>query len=739
MHRSLLVLPCLLAVLAAQEPSRFLKIPAATSSDVLVNDPAEDGGIWVRGERYKLGLAAAGATFQPLFGPRAPRDFPLRLALVGVAAGGLEQPLEPGAWHREADHFARSRGLVQECWRCQPAQAQQFFVVQRPTVAGALSLRIAAETDLVGDAAGPGVTFRAGGLGEVHYSDAVVIDAAGQRLAVPVEWASGELRVTVPAGFAAGAAWPIVVDPFLHTVSIEATVSDVEDPRVTIDPATGTVLVVAEEWLSATDADIVCKRYSNAEPPVLLDTVYAANTTQLTHNPDVACLAAQGQFMVAWHNTAFQGTFTGQFEQRSRQVGSTTQGAVGVLSTGIGADLGNRVRVGGSMTGNLWLMVMFRKNITGTDVFAALRNSAGVGFGTAFLGPVANPAAGTVVPGDVSVLQDSTDKWVVVWRECVDTACTSMRVRMQALGLATPTAGPLVTQPTIDLATGTNVDTPSIAGRAGNLLAVWRVENAFQGDIAGVPIGVTAGTVGPLGAVQNLTQQEPGAPLLTEQRKPTVSYDGIRFVYGYLEDNGNDFLRPFASTVLVAGSTIAWHEGHLALPIAGIENVHTLDFAGATSVNQGHHWAVWQEESNLFTGDVTGAIYDARAPGGTSSTVQTGCGLPTEPTIGFSGTPALGRTVTFSIAAPTGFPFFLVGAPQVAPLPGCGSCLAGISLTGMQAIAGSTLPVAVPANAALVGAQLAFQGLVMLQTGGCPPPFLGFAFTLTDTITITLR
>ena len=47
----------------------------------------------------------------------------------------------------------------------------------------------------------------------------------------------------------------------------------------------------------------------------------------------------------------------------------------------------------------------------------------------------------------------------------------------------------------------------------------------------------------------------------------------------------------------------------------------------------------------------------------------------------------------------------------------------------MTRIAAAVLP-------ALLTAQLAFQGLVMLQTGGCPPPFLGFDFTLTDTITI---
>ena len=44
----------------------------------------------------------------------------------------------------------------------------------------------------------------------------------------------------------------------------------------------------------------------------------------------------------------------------------------------------------------------------------------------------------------------------------------------------------------------------------------------------------------------------------------------------------------------------------------------------------------------------------------------------------------------------------------------------------MQALAGPTLVVNVPGNnSRLIGAQLAFQGLTMLQLGGCPAAFLG--------------
>lgn len=188
--------------------------------------------------------------------------------------------------------------------------------------------------------------------------------------------------------------------------------------------------------------------------------------------------------------------------------------------------------------------------------------------------------------------------------------------------------------------------------------------------------------------------------------------------------------------MLVSGASVAWHEGHLAL---GTANASTLDLGcGANSV-PGVHWAVFQQVGATAGGDVQAAVIDARVPGPVSTIAQTGCGLPGEPGIALTGTPALGRTFSVQLSQVPVFPILMVGPPSLGVLPGCGTCALGIDTTAMQLFAVSSLAVAVPANPALLQFQLAFQGLSGLQSGGCPASFLGFDFALSDTLSITVR
>jgi hypothetical protein len=731
MTRSLTALLLLAAAASAQEKVAPLPVSSAPFAGVFVAEPDADGVHQVRGERYKLCVAADHVTFQPLFGPKAPRDYPLQLRLVRCEVGGAPVALHaPATWQRDGERFWRDRGVLRECWRVAPGAAQQFFVVERPQTAGSLTLRLAVTSDLVAIDDGAGVRFVAPGLGDVHYSDAVIFDAAGQRLDVPVELTGDGLAITVPATFTANAQWPLVVDPFLTTVSIDTTVSDVKDAKVACEPTSGNWLVVAEEHLSATDVDIVCKRYDNSPTPVLLDTVYADNSTDLTHNPDVGFLAATQQFVIAWHNTATNG----RFQWRTRNATSATMGVVLNSSSGVGGNLDNRPAIGSSFVSDRFLLVLFRKNSSGTDIFSQLLRNVGTNFGTLFLGPVLNPSAGTVVAGDVSPIASVNDKWVVVWRECATPTCTQLTIRMQAIA-TTGGAGPLVPEPTINLATGSLVDDPAIGGYGGKLLATWRCFDGatLSNDIHGVPIAINGGLYGPVGSVQNLSLQEPNVQNVRDQLSPAVSYDGVRFVYGYLEDNGNDTVLPHAATVFVSGAQIAWHEGHLPL---GTVDTQTLDVAHGATANLGVHWAVWQQDSATFTGDVLGATIDARVPGPTSAITQTGCGLPVEPGIALTGTPALGRTFTVSLSNIPVLGLLLVGPESIQALLPCGACMAGVDLNAMTVFAASSLAVTVPIDPTLIQLRLAFQGMSGLQPGGCPTSFVGFQFALSDTLTI---
>ena len=730
MHRYLLALPLALAAAHAQQALPLIPTPSAFGS-VFVSEPGDDGELHVRGARYKLHLAADGATFQPLFGPKAPRDFPLRFAVTGLQVGNDAVPLTtPLPWRREGDRFACERGPVTEWWSARTEAAQHYFTIPRPAAAGALTLNIAVAGDLQQDGEGPGVHFRAPGLGAVHYSDAVVIDARGRQLELPVMTQVGGLSITVPAAFTAACAWPLVVDPLLTTLSIDTTVSDVQDAKVACDPTSGNWLVVAEEHLSATDVDIVCHRYDNSATPQLLGTVFAENSPSRSNNPDVGIVAATQQFVIAWHNAS-----AGWFDWRALHATTAALGTTITISQGVGADLANRPRIGSALVGDRFLLVLFRRNGTGTDVLAIWSRATGGNFGSLFVGPLLAPSQGTMAPGDVSTLASATDKWVVVWRECSAPGCASQLVRMQAISAAV-VAGTLQAEPSLTLATSSLADEPAIAGSGGSLLAVWRQAGLGSSDIFGVPISNSGGSFLPQGAPQNLTTLEPGTIIVREQVRPAVSHDGVRFVYGYLEDDGTDILQPHAATVFVNGSSIAWHEGHLPLSSVPGLTCHSLDLAHGAGATLGHHQAVWQQDSAAFTGDVRGAVIDARQDGPTSVLTQTGCGLPSEATIGITGTPALGRTFTVALGNVTGFPFLLVGPESISALPGCGGCLAGIDLSAMVAYGTPSLTVSVPADPTLLQFRLAFQGLSLLQAGGCPATLAGFQFALSDTLTI---
>jgi hypothetical protein len=408
------------------------------------------------------------------------------------------------------------------------------------------------------------------------------------------------------------------------------------------------------------------------------------------------------------------------------------------VSGGIQGDLDNRPAIGSTLAGDRYLLVLFRKNSTGTDILASLRSTSGTSFASTFVGPLLSSSQGTMVPGDVSVAASLADKWIVVWRECSDTTCASQLVRMQAL-VSNGGGSPLAADPAVTLATETSADTVRVAGHGGNWLAVWRAFSSFtnSSDVHGVPLGLVGGLPAPLGPVQNLTTQEPNVTATREHVQPSVAYDGVRFAYGYLENVGGGLLLPFAATVFAAGPTLTWHEGHAALSVLTASSCRTFDLgdSGPGSL-LGRHWAIWQQDSTGVDGDLHGAIYDARRAGPTSVVTQTGCGAPTEPTIALSGTPALGRSFTVTLGNIPVFPVLMVGPENVNLLPGCNGCMTGVDVATMQLFATSSLTVAVPANPALIQFRLAFQGLSGLQPGGCPASFVGFAFALSDTLTI---
>jgi hypothetical protein len=736
---SILLLLLLAGTAAAQTvaPAATALPTAGPFHGVFVSDPYEDGSIWARGDRYKLGLDARGAHFQPLFGPRAPRDYPLSLELTRVGAGGEDLALAPKPARRTATHRLEvDHGAVVERWDLEPGRAEQSFVFAARPGRGEIMVEMALRTDLVLQPRTDGALFFAapGGLGSVRLGDAVAVDARGRTLPLVLECDGQRLLLRVPAAFADDAAFPLVVDPFLGTLAVDQSVSDMKNARVDYEPTHDVWLVVMEEHLSATDVDIVCRRYAGTSTTPL-DTVYAANSPQLTRNPDVGCLQELDKFIVGWSNTTGSAG-NGSFEFRIRDAASTTQSGTGETHIGAGGNAANTARIGGAISGDRWLLVTFEHTATSMFIRASQYDERGVAFDHVFVQFIL--ATGSVV-GEVSTLRDANDHWCIVWSECgVRCAVSSLMLRALA---GTPVSGgaSMQMQPLATLASGSLDLQPSIAGFGGNLLAAWPRYAGGAVDIHGCVIGAPGGVFQAISPVMNLTQLEPNANVGASQDQAAVSFDGVRFLCAYSEDDAiTRTVR--AATILPLGTGVAFHEGHELLATLPAPAAGRLDAAGTCvpPSTRGLHAVVWEQPNALGDGDVLGAFVDAREPGATSVVDQTGCGLQ-EPGISLAGTPALGRSITVSLQGTVGLPFVVAGASSINLLPGCNGCRSGVDLSSSIAFFGSSLQLALPPSGAFLGIRLAFQGIDLGAPGGCPSNVFGAAFALTDTFTIQIR
>src|SRR6185503_18657268 len=109
-----------------------------------------DGRTWVRGRTYKASFDAQCATYVPFFSPDAPRNFPVRVELVGASVGGAPIALANAGVSHGRDSVTIDRGAIREVWRVAPDSAEQTFeLAGRPAAQGDLALRLAVESELV--------------------------------------------------------------------------------------------------------------------------------------------------------------------------------------------------------------------------------------------------------------------------------------------------------------------------------------------------------------------------------------------------------------------------------------------------------------------------------------------------------------------------------------------------------------------------------------------------------------
>lgn len=672
-------------------------------------DRHADGGFWARGDRYKMRFAADGAQYLPLFSSRTPRHYPLHFR--------SEANVEP-VLHANGCSF--DRGDVVERWDLRPEGAEQSFVLRRRPAGDVLELPVA--TDLPFGGNGPqGLRFVAEGWGEVAYGQAFAIGADGARTALPTAWTGAAIRIELPAD----ARYPLTVDPFVATIGVASNETfDNRNPDVAFEDQSGRWAVIMEERVSAFDTDIKVRRFDAAG--VLLDTDYFESGTATATEPAIAAansISVPSTFMSVW----LEGTTC-----ISRRIGAINASPNARVT--VDSDV-QRPDIAGSTMGRYAITYCVDDAITLPQLTTLVVTDTG-----SFLGRLSHGSFSGCIRPRIAEMQPNLQHWPITFSDQLS-GCLAGDVKFLAIN---QNNGVEATITTIAGAVGDDDRNVDIAWNGTHGLVVWDRDMGSHHDIFGQVFTRTAAGYQMVGTVRNLTAMEPGITVSNDQQKPVVACDGVRFAVCYMEGSTP---KPVCATFAVVNGLLVCHEGHVPIATANLDHDdHGIAAMGTTGGPTTRYFVVTDERDGSNDYDVQGLFYDGRQTGTMFTTVGTGC-TPTgfaQPQLTVSGGSDLGNTFTLQIGGHRGLPFVMASSPlSPAPLL-CfagllNQCRQGVALPLILAQFGTTLPVLVPTNTALVGATLAFQGLDLNATGACGTALLGLPFVVTDTVQATVR
>lgn len=256
------------------------------------------GALWVRGRDFKASADPEGFAFIPFLGSDAPRNFPVRFRLSGVARGSAPLELAPSAEvDRDGDRIVLDRGSVEVRYDVSPESVEQSFALQVPPGSGHLTLSLTVESELSAASRGAGLRF-SNDRGGMDYGAAVVFDAVGLRADVTARWTGTGIDLVVPSAFLAEAVGPIVVDPVLSTFAIDTYQADLRSPDAAYDLSGDRYIVVYEEQFSGGDRDVY-STWIDATTGTFIGSGYIESGAEDWTRPAVAILRGPEKVLVA--------------------------------------------------------------------------------------------------------------------------------------------------------------------------------------------------------------------------------------------------------------------------------------------------------------------------------------------------------------------------------------------------------------------------------------------------------
>ncbi|HEX7899133.1 MAG TPA: MYXO-CTERM sorting domain-containing protein [Planctomycetota bacterium] len=300
---------------AAKQAVPDLKNHPALASYRVFEEPAGENTLPYRGANYKAEVGSDGLRFQA-------GEHTISLRARRVEQGGASIDLTAGAvtkagWATAA--VERGSGVTEE-FVFENHRAEHLVRLERPVGEGALKVRVAVQTDLTGPVqqvgrydmswkdtvvADGGLVFTdAVGTPGLAYHGAVAIDAQGRRLEFDPRWENGEIALELPASFMKGAAYPVLIDPWLELdfsasgggITKNGSVS--ETPAVNLigagTPDGGSSPCVA--WSDNSDGDFdIYFRYWNGFRWTVLGTPNISNNNGKSTNPSIGFFTFPGK------------------------------------------------------------------------------------------------------------------------------------------------------------------------------------------------------------------------------------------------------------------------------------------------------------------------------------------------------------------------------------------------------------------------------------------------------------
>lgn len=698
--------------------------PAAWPFTHVLHDVVGDSAQWARGRTWKARFDRRGFAYLPFFAD-APRNFPVQFRLAVVRVGETNLPFATDVMpRRDGDRITFERGAVSERYDLDLHQVEQTFVVDT-AMSGDIELELTVVTELTRDAAAPGIRF-GGPFGEVVYGDAFVV--RGQdRTAISTVWTGETIRLHVPAALRGDG--PVVIDPIITTVG-STTTGALSSPDVAYDATNGRFLVVWESTFSEFDHDVYCEMFDAHGNPIPGSGAAIDATSTYVEHPRVANLDHADRFLVV---TSVADPLFGNRQMiygRTRDAGGSMTVHPAALLSDPALPGNNYIpAVGtdpGTGAGNHDWLVVWGNSISGTQ--AGIQGRLVQGNGT-----VRSPSVLPIreVTGErnwqVRVSRSNGNgsvtrpQWLVVWASSTTPANGDIWCRpvdpQGAMG------SPHSLDPVPDDDRYPDVSSPvDVGGGSTRFLVTCQ----HPGAMVGYHIRITAANVFINQRV--LLDQSFGAGRFDSR----IDSDGLRYllITSHVGPSSSTPNTVTVQTLAPTSTNLTQAESPRQLPTRirdlGVVALHS---SGGTP----GEFAIAHLEPAGFLVRPVLTRYAGRVPGPEMTVVATACnGIA----IQASGSTVPGNSLQFTLSNHgTDLPAFVIGWPNVTPVPICPSCLIGVRQDmPMQSLFGSpTMTFAIPRWIGLVGLSLAVQG-ASLGAGSC----LG-GLSVSDTIQFTIR